>query len=316
MGKYFTFDKHSFNFKEARNSVWRYLKAGLKVILVSLSFTIMGYGLVALVFSTRTEKVLKESLEQMELDYAVLSEGEQMVGDVITGLQLKDAHIYEQIFQSKSPNVDPVGNLDFLYGSDTIPDRKLVSYTSSKVSELEARALKIDSAFVRIIRAVGSDNFEAPPMVMPLDDVSYPQIGAGTGNKIQPFYKTVVFHNGLDVMALLGAPVYASADGVVSAASRSSKGQGNIIEIKHAGGYLTRYEHLSDIYVSKGQTVRRGRRIATVGMSGQAFVPHLHYEVLRDTLFLNPINYIFASVSPEEYSNMLFMAANTLQSMD
>ena len=147
-------------------------------------------------------------------------------------------------------------------------------------------------------------------------DLTYPQIGAGTGDKIHPFYKTIAYHNGLDLLASQGEPVYAAADGMVSDASRSSRGQGNIIEITHPGGYLTRYEHLSELNVSKGQFVKRGRRIGSVGMSGQAFAPHLHYEVLADTVYLNPINFIFASVTPEEYANMLFMAANTLQSMD
>ena len=74
--------------------------------------------------------------------------------------------------------------------------------------------------------------------------------------------------------------------------------------------------HLSEINVSKGQRVRRGAKIATVGMSGNAYAPHLHYEVLLDGEFRDPVGYLFGSVAPEEYPNFLYMSINTRQSMD
>jgi murein DD-endopeptidase MepM/ murein hydrolase activator NlpD len=68
--------------------------------------------------------------------------------------------------------------------------------------------------------------------------------------------------------------------------------------------------------VSKGRHVRKGARIGYVGVSGNSFAPHLHYEVLRDTVVLDPVNHMFASVTPEEYANMLVMSVATGQSMD
>ena len=60
----------------------------------------------------------------------------------------------------------------------------------------------------------------------------------------------------------------------------------------------------------------RGQQVGQVGMSGNSFAPHLHYEVLKDTLRLDPLNYLFASISPDDYMRMLFMSVNTGQSMD
>jgi murein DD-endopeptidase MepM/ murein hydrolase activator NlpD len=104
--------------------------------------------------------------------------------------------------------------------------------------------------------------------------------------------------------------------GVVENVTRSSKGDGNTVTIAHSGGYMTRYLHLDEIFVSQGQRVRRGGKIATVGMSGNAYAPHLHYEVMLSGAFRDPVNYLFGSVSPEEYPNFLFMSINTRQSMD
>lgn len=310
------YDGLTHSFQKVTLSMWHLVYAALKLILASISFTVVGYGLIALCFSTRTERKIKAETAEMESLYASLKPVGEQLGDVITGLQLKDAFIYEQMFHSEAPNVDPMGNLNQLFGSDTIPDYKLVSYTTRKAEELEARVSRVDSAFTRILNTVSSGSYVMPPMTLPLKDISYSQVGASTGRKIQPFTKTLMQHDGLDLIAPRGEPVFATADGVVTVASRSSKGQGNIVEISHPGGYLSRYEHLSDIYVSRGEHVRKGRKIAAVGMSGSSFAPHLHYEILRDTLFLNPVNFIFASVDPDEYANMLFMATATRQSMD
>ena len=97
---------------------------------------------------------------------------------------------------------------------------------------------------------------------------------------------------------------------------RSRKGLGNVVEIDHGNGYFTRYAHLADVQVSKGRRLKRGDRIGYVGVSGNSFAPHLHYEVLRDTVVLDPVNHFFASVTPEDYLNMLVMSVSTGQSMD
>ena len=88
------------------------------------------------------------------------------------------------------------------------------------------------------------------------------------------------------------------------------------IKISHAGGYETVYAHMESLNVHAGQRVRAGDRIGAVGMSGQAFAPHLHYEVRRNGAGMDPVGFFFASVSPTEYVNMLYMSVNTLQSMD
>ena len=155
-----------------------------------------------------------------------------------------------------------------------------------------------------------------PPMTNPLKNYSFAQTGASVGDKINPFYKVSIRHNGLDMIAPSGEPVYASADGVVRNVIRSRKGLGNVVEIDHGNGYVTRYAHLADVEVRKGRKVKRGNRIGYVGVSGNSFAPHLHYEVVRDTLILDPVNHLFASVTPEEYMNILVMSVSTGQSMD
>ena len=109
--------------------------------------------------------------------------------------------------------------------------------------------------------------------------------------------------------------ISAAADGTVSVAEYTNN-HGDYVAIDHGNGYVTRYAHLADIEARKGRKIKRGARIGYVGVSGNSFAPHLHYEVVRDTVVLDPMNHLFASVTPEEYVNMLVMSVTTGQSMD
>ena len=99
-------------------------------------------------------------------------------------------------------------------------------------------------------------------------------------------------HEGIDLPAPVGTPVFAAADGQVIYAGHGVRGYGNLIVVKHAGELLTVYAHNSVLLVSQGQPVRAGDRIALVGQSGHATGPHLHFEVRRGQIPTNPMNFL------------------------
>lgn len=285
----------------------------LRTLLTVFALAVLAYVVFALIYSTPQEKRLKEENELYASLYPEVEGKVNALAGDMERLSRKDDIIYKDIFRSDPPSDDPVSELFF--GNDTIPDSKLVFYTSAKAKRLTEEAAGVDSLFVRIADKLRSGE-PLPPMRLPLDSLNYTQVGAGAGIRTNPFYTTLASHNGVDFIVARGTPVYAVADGIVSKAVRSRKGEGNMVSIKHKGGYVTRYCHLDDIFVSGGQSVRRGQKIATAGMSGNSYAPHLHYEVLRDSLALDPMGYVFASVDPREYSNMLYTATHTRQSMD
>jgi murein DD-endopeptidase MepM/ murein hydrolase activator NlpD len=212
--------------------------------------------------------------------------------------------------------MEPHASIDFLAGLDSIPDNDIVDYAARKIAFLESCSNIVEANFRQVMAVISDSGFVMPPMTNPLENFSFAQTGASVGNKINPFYKVGMQHNGLDMIAPSGEPVYASADGVVKEIVRSRKGLGNVVVIDHENGYFTRYAHLSDVETARGRKVRKGSKIGHVGVSGNSFAPHLHYEVLRDTVALDPVNHMFASVTPEEYLNMMIMSVSTGQSMD
>jgi murein DD-endopeptidase MepM/ murein hydrolase activator NlpD len=108
------------------------------------------------------------------------------------------------------------------------------------------------------------------------------------GGRSDPFTGSAAFHQGLDISASKGQPVYVTADGTVD--STSFQGEyGNLIIVSHDFGITTRYGHLSAFKVKPGQTVHRGDVIGYVGSTGRSTGPHLHYEILANGKLLNPL---------------------------
>jgi murein DD-endopeptidase MepM/ murein hydrolase activator NlpD len=111
------------------------------------------------------------------------------------------------------------------------------------------------------------------------------------GQRISPFTGTLQMHEGLDIAARVGTPVKAAADGVVIYSGWKSD-FGKLVTVDHGYGYRTRYGHLSRIYVTNGQRVRRGEALGAVGNTGKSTGPHLHYEVKVRGLPVNPKTYL------------------------
>ena len=314
MNSQYIFDKNDIKFRKKRTSVWAVIRRILVFFVATASMTVLYYVVFAMIFSTDAEQRLKDENRMFEREFPALEEKEALLSDVIDGLRMRDDMIYEEIFHTSAPNMDPLSSIDFL--ADSIPDSDIVLYADRKISNAAASAGRVEDNFRRIMQVMQDSSFVMPPMTNPLNDFSFAQTGASVGDRINPFYKVSMRHNGLDMIAPAGQPVHAAADGVVSNVIKSRKGLGNVVEIDHGNGYMTRYAHLADIEVSKGRKVEKGRRIGYVGVSGNSFAPHLHYEVMRDTLVLDPVNYLFASVTPGDYANILVMSVATGQSMD
>ena len=116
-------------------------------------------------------------------------------------------------------------------------------------------------------------------------------------------------HPGTDFSVNTGTPVYATGDGVVKLTRTSFSGYGKQIEINHGFGYVTKYAHLSEFLVKKGQKVKRGQIIAYSGNTGKSTAPHLHYEVIKDGKKVNPVNYFYRDLTDEEYAEILRLSS-------
>ena len=303
-------------FRRSTRTIWNVVKSILKYTVATVSLAVVYYIVFALVINTDSErKVIREN-RLYEKTYNDMLERERLLADVIDGLEVKDNQIYEEICHAAAPRIESLLADDYLAAVDSIPDTEMVMYVAGKVSEADTRAARVEADFRRVLTALAEEGSVLPPMSLPLDTLSFAQVGASVGQKVNPIYKVETMHTGVDLIAPQGDPVFAVADGTVTDVVTSRKGHGNVVEITHAGGYVTRYGHLADVKVSKGQRVSRGKRIASVGISGNTFAPHLHFEMLKDGEYVDPAAYFFAGVTPDGYAGIQLMASRTGQSLD
>jgi len=129
---------------------------------------------------------------------------------------------------------------------------------------------------------------EAMPSRMP---IAHSYITSGFGGRADPFGGGAAFHKGIDFHASMGDPVLAVADGVVSYAGQRS-GYGNVVEIDHGNGYVTRYAHNSRLLVQVGDLVRSGEQVAKAGSTGRSTGAHVHFEVWDHGAVVNPSKFL------------------------
>lgn len=240
---------------------------------------------------------------------------------VMEDLAARDDNFYRVLMQA-----EPLGAAGRYAGlerqrmasvADSLDDPALVRMVTSQVDRLDNMVYhQIKSFdFLRARALESTDRIAHIPSIQPVSEKALRQMASGYGYRRDPIYGTTKFHEGMDFSAPPGTPVYVTGDGKVLSAGWKSA-YGNLIEVDHGYGYITRYAHLSKIDVRAGQTVSRGDLIGEVGNTGKSTGPHLHYEVRLNGVPQNPVNYYFMDLTPEQYDEMIHQAENAGRVMD
>jgi murein DD-endopeptidase MepM/ murein hydrolase activator NlpD len=153
-----------------------------------------------------------------------------------------------------------------------------------------------DPALMRVARDVATAErlrslMSFVPLRMPLS--GDPSVTSGFGYRADPFLGRLALHPGVDLAEAYGAEIHAAGSGRVAHAGPAG-GYGNMVEIDHGNGLVTRYAHMSDVLVEEGQEVDRGAVLGRLGSTGRSTGPHLHYEVRVDGEPVDPERYLRA----------------------
>ncbi|MEQ9168013.1 MAG: M23 family metallopeptidase [Fulvivirga sp.] len=315
----------------------RYERAKVTKSDVTLNF--LGFLAVALVmaislvlayntyFETPVEAQLKKENKELKKHYSALETEMEEVDQVIAALTERDNNIYRKIYEAEplSPTVLEAGSggadlyRDIL--EEGLQNEKLVLNTKRSVDKLKKKARIVNQSFDEIMNLAKNNEelLKAIPTIQPIHNPNLTQLVSGFGNRINPFHKARVMHEGIDFAATRGSEVYATGNGKVKMIKTNSEletGYGNYIEIDHGFGYVTKYAHLSKVNLKVGDVVTRGMVIGEVGSSGGSTAPHVHYEIIKDGVKLDPINYIMNGVNNHDYSKLIELASRENQSFD
>lgn len=161
-----------------------------------------------------------------------------------------------------------------------------ISYASDYINEPLSQVIPFDKQVVHISMDTDDQIIDSKEttFIRPLESG---RVTAPFGNRKHPILDEEFFHKGIDIAAVTGTEILASADGQVIYSDWAGS-YGKLIIIEHADGYQTKYAHMSHYKVNEGDEVKQGQVIATVGTTGNVTGPHLHFEVLKDEENIDP----------------------------
>ena len=271
---------------------------------------------------TPKERMQARELEFMKLQYDIINDKIVTIDELLAEMQDRDDNIYRMIFEAdpiptsvRKAGYGGTNRYDALNGYE---NSAIVKETTKKIdvieSQLNVQAKSFDD--VSEMARNKANMLSCIPAIMPVKDVDIYRISSHYGYRTDPFYKVQKLHSGIDFAGPIGTHIYCTGDGVVEKVQLGNTGYGNNIIVNHGYGYKTRYAHINKSYVKVGQKVKRGEYIADMGNSGKSTAPHLHYEVIKNDKAINPVNFFFNDLTPEEYDKIIELSEKPSMTMD
>jgi murein DD-endopeptidase MepM/ murein hydrolase activator NlpD len=274
------------------------------------------------VINTPSEIVQKRTLKNYELQFDILNKKLTQLEAVVSNVEERDNNLYRVYFEAspipeeqRRAGFGGVNRYKDLEGYD---NSDLVINTAKRLDILTKQTVVQSRSLDEIERLAANKAalIEAIPTIQPVKNKDLTRIASGFGYRSDPFTKARKMHFGMDFTAKRGTPVYATGNGVVKRADSRSSGFGKHIRIDHGFGYISLYAHLSKYNVRRGQKVKRGDIIGYVGNTGRSAGPHLHYEIIKDNKKIDPLNFYYGNLSPEEFEALLTQSKQENQSLD
>jgi murein DD-endopeptidase MepM/ murein hydrolase activator NlpD len=273
-------------------------------------------------FPSTKEKALMQYNEQLQERYWVLDEQVAKMQQRMNQLEERDNDIYRTIFEA-NPIPDSTRAKDIAQQKEmemvaSMTNYELENSIVHSLHNLQNRIVNQEKSYVEITGFIKNKEqlLACTPAIQPVSNSDLKRLASGFGYRIDPVYKTVKFHAGLDFAAPQGTPIYATANGAVKTAGNLGNGYGNHVVLNHGYGYETLYGHMYKVKVKPGERIKRGEIIGWVGSTGKSTGPHCHYEVHKNGRHLDPVYFFYNDLSPEQYDRLLKMSSSSNQSFD
>ncbi len=319
--KYY-YDSDTLSYQKIERRKRDKFKNGLLVVLAAGLFMVLGFVVLTPLFETPKEKEMKRELEFVKLNEELHAKKIDQLSSILEEIQERDNNIYRLYFEvnpiPKEQRKAGFGGVNRYKALEGFDNSEMVKDVTEKMDIL-SKQLYIQSKSLDEIVELAEDKemlLAAIPAIQPVENEHLTRMASGYGWRSDPFTKARKMHYGMDFTAPRGTPVYASGDGVVTRVDQGAAGYGKHIRIDHGYGYVSLYAHLSNYNVRRRQKVKRGDIIGFVGNTGRSQAPHLHYEIHKNGRKINPINFYYGNLSPEEFAAMQKAAQIEGQSLD
>jgi murein DD-endopeptidase MepM/ murein hydrolase activator NlpD len=319
----FYYDTETCQYERAKATKGEVVLNIVGFLLVALVFSGLFFFVFSAWFGSPNEKRLQKENEEMKTYYELLNKEMTTTNHMMAALQERDDNIYRVIFESqpipesvRSAGIGGVNRYKDLIDKDLEQDELIIN-TFARIDKLKKQMYIQTKSYDEIVAMAKNKNkmLASIPAIQPVENKELHALCSGFGFRIHPIYKVRKMHTGVDFHAREGTPVFSTGDGIVITQDSESGGYGNQIEVDHGYGYVTKYAHLSKFVAKRGQKVKRGELIAYSGNTGTSAAPHLHYEVIKGGVKVNPVYYFYNDLNSEEYEKILHLASVENQSL-
>ena len=318
--KYF-FNPHNLRFEKVRHSFWTKFLRVFGFVSASAVFAALILLAAYAWLDSPKEKALKREVAVYKLQMKLMEQKVEEMDNMLGELNERDDNIYRAIFEAdplpeemRNPGIGGARRYKELAGYE---NSSLLLELAKKVDRLSSKMYVQSKSYDQLAELAARKNemLASIPAIQPVSNRDLRRMASGFGYRIHPIYKTRKLHTGMDFSAPVGTDIYATGNGKVVEATYD-RGYGYHVIIDHGFGYKTLYGHMSKIQVKPGQMIKRGEVIGLVGNTGTSTAPHLHYEVIKNGNKINPVNFYFNDLTPEEYDQVLEISTQANQSFD
>lgn len=318
----YIYNPDTLSYEKVELSFAQKLKRVGLLLTPGIVFTISALFLIYTFVDSPKEAAMRQENQQLLTQYELLNREMDGLQRTMADIVQRDDNIYRVIFEAdpvpapiREAGVGGTNRYKHLEGFSSSP---VVIDTRKRLDKLK-KQLSVQSLSFDDVVAMAVEKevmLASIPAIQPVNNKDLTRMASGFGMRMHPIHKIQKFHEGMDFTAVTGTEIYATGDAVVTFADYKANGFGIHVKLDHGYGYETVYAHMSQVKVRRGQKVKRGDVIGLVGNTGLSAGPHLHYEVHKDGKAVNPANFYFNDLSPEEYEKMLILSRNPTQSLD
>ena len=301
------FNLNTLSFEDLKPSLKDIIKRVFWFIASAIAFSVLILWISFYLFSSPREKMLEKENNELRHALEMVNNRLEVLNIILKDIQERDDEVYRSIFEASPIPVSE--RYPFVLNNEQNHFKKENASqfieNMNKKADLLTLQIALQKKSLDTLQQLASTKTEmlsSIPAIRPLRGMIH--ITSGFGRRYHPILKVLRPHTGIDITAPKGTPVYATGDGTVSYEMGGS-GYGICVIINHGYSYQTLYAHLSKKIVNAGQKVKRGQIIGYVGSTGLSMGPHLHYEVIKNGVFVNPVHYFYGDISAEEYDQIL-----------
>ncbi|MBE9487890.1 MAG: M23 family metallopeptidase [Bacteroidetes bacterium] len=290
----------------------------MKFMVITAMIFVGYYFIFAVNLDAPIDSEIKASIKQMQEEYNKLNDYNNDIEKVLYNLEQRDSSVYYTIFNTY-PNNDKKdeGYIDNKNIND-MSKLDLINSLARKSHIINNNIKKTKEEYHKLENKMIAKGFYLSyyPSIQPIANNDLDIKIASAGRMIDPFYRGIIKHNGIDYLIPEETRVFASASGTVKSVTSLSNKQGIRVKINHLNGYETTYSHLKKSIVHRGEKVVVGEIVGYSGNTGVSFIPHLHFEVKYNGKYLDPTNFFFRELLPKDVEKLKELSKKNILALD